>query len=88
MIEALGMCLPGSSSAPNIHPDKQKEARESGSVIKALIEKDLKPRDIMTRKAFENALTTTLSLGGSTNMVLHMLAVAKSAQVPLCLDDF
>ncbi len=87
-IEALGMSLPYSSSNPALSEDKQKECRDAGKAIKLLLERDIKPRDIMTRKAFENAITTIMVLGGSTNAVLHLIAIAKSVEVPLTQDDF
>ena len=87
-IEALGMSLPYSSSNPALSEDKQKECRDAGKAIKLLLERDIKPRDIMTRKAFENAITTIMVLGGSTNAVLHMIAIAKSVEVPVTQDDF
>jgi dihydroxy-acid dehydratase len=87
-IEALGMSLPYSSSNPALSEDKQQECVAVGAAIKVLLEKDIKPRDIMTRKAFENALTIIMVLGGSTNAVLHMIAIAKSVGVQLTQDDF
>ena len=87
-IEALGMSLPNSSSNPALSEDKQKECAAAGAAIKLLLEKDIKPRDIMTRKAFENAITVIMVLGGSTNAVLHLIAIAKSVDVPLTPDDF
>jgi dihydroxy-acid dehydratase len=87
-IEALGMSLPYSSSNPALSEDKQKECAAIGDAIKLLLEKDIKPRDIMTRKAFENAITVVMVLGGSTNAVLHLIAMAKSVDVPLTQDDF
>jgi dihydroxy-acid dehydratase len=87
-IEALGMALPYSSSIPAVHPDKKAECRRVGSVVKVLLERDLKPRDIMTKKAFENAIRIVVALGGSTNAVLHLIAMAKAAEVALSLDDF
>src|SRR6478672_4307997 len=87
-IEALGMSLPYSSSNPALSDEKKKECLEAGKAIRNLMEKDIKPRDIMTRKAFENAITTIMILGGSTNAVLHMIAIAKSVDVPLTQDDF
>src|SRR5437763_4791123 len=87
-IEAMGMSLPYSSSNPALSEDKQKECRAIGAAIKLLLEKDIKPRDIMIRKAFENAITVVMVLGGSTNAVLHLIAMAKSVQVPLTQDDF
>ncbi|HTM93329.1 MAG TPA: dihydroxy-acid dehydratase [Flavisolibacter sp.] len=87
-IEALGMSLPYSSSNPAISEEKKKECLEAGKAIKLLLEKDIKPKDIMTRKAFENAITTIMVLGGSTNAVLHLIAMAKSVDVELTQDDF
>ncbi len=87
-IEALGMSLPNSSSNPALSEDKQKECDAIGEAIKLLLEKDIKPKDIMTRKAFENAITVIMVLGGSTNAVLHLIAMAKSVGVPLTQDDF
>jgi dihydroxy-acid dehydratase len=87
-IEALGMSLPYSSSNPALSNDKQKECEAIGSAIKLLLERDIKPRDIMTRKAFENAITVVMVLGGSTNAVLHLIAMARSVDVPLTQDDF
>jgi dihydroxy-acid dehydratase len=87
-IEALGMSLPNSSSNPALSEDKQKECAAVGAAIKILLEKDIKPRDIMTRKAFENAMTVVMVLGGSTNAVLHLIAMAKSVDVSLTQDDF
>ncbi len=87
-IEALGMSLPNSSSNPALSIDKQKECEAIGAAIKILLEKDIKPKDIMTLKAFENAITVVMILGGSTNAVLHLIAMAKSVDVPLTIDDF
>lgn len=87
-IEAMGMSLPYSSSNPAISDAKKEECAAAGKAIQVLIEKDIKPKDIMTRKAFENAITVIMVLGGSTNAVLHLLAMAKSVQVPLAQDDF
>ena len=87
-IEALGMSLPYSSSNPALSTEKQAECEAIGKAIKILIDKDIKPRDIMTRKAFENAITVIMVLGGSTNAVLHLIAMAKSVGVPLTQDDF
>ncbi|KAL1928587.1 hypothetical protein VTP01DRAFT_2943 [Rhizomucor pusillus] len=86
-IEALGMSLPYSSSIPATDPAKIQECLKIGPAIRNLLEKDIKPSDILTRKAFENALTLIIVLGGSTNAVLHMLAMAKAANVPLTIDD-
>ncbi len=87
-IEALGMSLPYNASNPAISPEKQEECLAVGPALQALLEKDLKPRDIMTREAFENAITLITVLGGSTNAVLHLIAMAKSVNVPLSIDDF
>jgi dihydroxy-acid dehydratase len=87
-IEALGMSLPGSSSTPAEDPAKLDECRRAGAAIRNLLELDLKPRDIMTREAFENAMTVVTVLGGSTNAVLHLIAMARAVGVPLALDDF
>lgn len=87
-IEALGMSLPFSSSNPALSKEKQKECEEAGKAIRLLLEKDIKPRDIMTKKAFENAITVIMALGGSTNAVLHFIAIAKSVNVKLTQDDF
>ena len=87
-IEALGMSLPYSSSNPAISDDKKKECLDAGKAIKVLLEKDIKPKDIMTKKAFENAITTIMIFGGSTNAVLHLIAMAKSVDVELSIHDF
>lgn len=87
-IEALGMSLPYSSSNPALSEEKQKECQEAGKAIRLLLEKDIKPSDIMTREAFENAITVIMVLGGSTNAVLHLLAIARSVDIPLTQDDF
>ena len=87
-IEALGMSLPYSSSNPALSQEKKDECLNAGAAIRLLLEKDIKPRDIMTRKAFENAIVTIMVLGGSTNAVLHLIAMAKSVGVPLTQDDF
>ncbi|NQZ76391.1 MAG: dihydroxy-acid dehydratase [Ekhidna sp.] len=87
-IEALGMSLPTSSSNPAVSEDKKKEIQQIGLAIKHLLKEDIRPSDIMTRASFENALRLIMVLGGSTNAVLHMIAMAKSAGVPLTLDDF
>lgn len=87
-IEALGMSLPYSSSNPALSEDKQKECFAAGKAIRVLLEKDIKPKDIMTRQAFENAITVVMILGGSTNAVLHLIAMAKSVDVDLTQDDF
>ena len=87
-IEALGMSLPFSASIPAEDPDKIKECHKAGPAILNLLEKDIKPRDIMTRDAFNNAIVTTMALGGSTNAVLHLIAMARSVDVDLKLSDF
>ncbi len=87
-IEALGMSLPYSSSNPALSEEKKKECLDAGKAIKLLLEKDIKPKDIMTRKAFENAITIIMIFGGSTNAVLHLIAMAKSVDVELSIDDF
>lgn len=87
-IEALGMSLPYSSSNPALSEEKKKECHAAGAAVRLLLEKDIKPRDIMTRKAFENAITTIMVLGGSTNAVLHLIAMARSVDVPLTQNDF
>lgn len=86
-IEALGMSLPYSSSNPALSDDKKNECVEAGKAIRVLLEKDIKPSDIMTRKAFDNALTIIMALGGSTNAVLHMIAMAHSIGLKLTQDD-
>ena len=87
-IEALGMSLPYSSSNPALSPEKKLECIDAGEAIKLLLEKDIKPRDIMTRKAFENAITIVAVLGGSTNAVMHLIAIAHSVGIELTLKDF
>lgn len=87
-IEALGMSLPYSSSNPALSPEKKQECLEAGKAIKILLEQDIKPRDIMTREAFENAITMVAVLGGSTNAVMHLIAMAHSVDIEITLDDF
>jgi dihydroxy-acid dehydratase len=87
-IEALGMSMPFSSSNPALSTEKQIECVELGAAMRLLLEKDIKPRDIMTREAFENAIVVVVALGGSTNAVMHLLAMAKSVGVELSLSDF
>lgn len=87
-IETMGMSLPFSSSIPATHRLKVDECRKAGSAILHLLREDIKPRDIITRQALENAVTMTVALGGSTNAVLHLLAIARSAGVPFTIDDF
>jgi dihydroxy-acid dehydratase len=87
-IEALGMSLPYSSSNPALSEDKKKECEAAGKAIRLLLEKNIRPSDIMTRKAFENAITVVMVLGGSTNAVLHLIAMAKAIDVEITQDDF
>ena len=87
-IEALGMSLTGSSSQDAVSDSKKDDCVNAGNAIMNLLERDIKPSDIMTREAFENAITVVIALGGSTNAVLHLLAIAHSIGVDLCLDDF
>lgn len=87
-IETLGMSLPYSSSYPAESEEKMEECRRVGTALRYLVENDIKPNDILTRKAFENAITVAMALGGSTNAVLHLIAMAKAADVPLTIDDF
>lgn len=87
-IEALGMSLPYSSSNPALSEEKKAECAAAGKAIRMLLEKDIKPSDIMTRKAFENAITVIMALGGSTNAVLHLIAMAKTVDVKVTQDDF
>ncbi|NKB38209.1 MAG: dihydroxy-acid dehydratase [Gammaproteobacteria bacterium] len=87
-IEAMGMSLPYSSSTPAVDPQKLEECFNVGAAIKNLLELDLKPREIMTRQAFQNAMVLVTVLGGSTNAVLHLLAMARAAEVELSIDDF
>jgi len=87
-IEALGMSLPFNSSNPAVSPNKQVECDRVGAAMRVLLEQDIKPRDIMTRKAFENAIRLIILLGGSTNAVLHLIAMAKSVNVSVTIDDF
>ena len=87
-IEAMGMSLPYSSSNPANSPAKQEELQQVGPAIRHLLEQDIKPRDIMTRQAFENAITIVMALGGSTNAVLHLIAMAKAVDLTITLEDF
>ncbi len=87
-IEALGMSLPHSSSTPATAPEKIEECRRAGAAVRSLLEQDLRPSAVMTRAAFENAMVLITVLGGSTNAVLHLLAIARSAGIDLSLDDF
>lgn len=86
--EALSMTLPGSSSFPAESPEKLEECDSAGKAMRLLLEKNILPRDIMTRAAFENAMVLTMVLGGSTNAVLHLIAIAASVNVKLTVDDF
>jgi dihydroxy-acid dehydratase len=87
-IEALGMSLPYSSSTPAEDPGKQEECLQAGAAIRQLLEREIRPRDIMTREAFENAMVVVTVLGGSTNAVLHLIAMARAVEVDLGIDDF
>ncbi|MTB50999.1 dihydroxy-acid dehydratase [Lewinella sp. W8] len=87
-IEAMGMALPYNSSIPANHPDKQADVKRVGEYMKNLLVKDLKPLDILTRKSFENAMVTLIALGGSTNAVLHLLAMSHAAGLDITIDDF
>ncbi len=87
-IEVLGLSLPGDASIPAVDPRKIEESRQAGRTLLRLLEEDLRPRDLLTRRAFENAITVVLALGGSTNAVLHLMAIAREAEVDLTLDDF
>src|SRR4051812_42068782 len=87
-IEAMGMSLPYSSSLPATDPGKLEECRRAGAAVRLCMEKDIKPRDVMTREAFENAMAIVMALGGSTNAVLHLIAMARAVDVPLTIDDF
>ncbi len=87
-IEAMGMSLPHSASRPAESKEKASESYAAGAAIRHLLEADIKPRDIMTRRAFENAMVVITALGGSTNAVLHLIAMARAARVPLTIDDF
>jgi dihydroxy-acid dehydratase len=87
-IEALGMSLPNSSAQPAISDDKRQDCRRAGAAVFNLLDKGIRPRDILTKKAFENAITTVIAVGGSTNAVLHLIAIAHAAGVKLGLDDF
>jgi dihydroxy-acid dehydratase len=86
--EALGMCLPGSASPPAVDPRREQFAYESGKAVVALLEEGIRPRQVMTKEAFENAIAVVMALGGSTNAVLHLMAIAHEARVDLFLDDF
>ena len=87
-IEAMGMSLPNSSSQLAVHSDKMRDAMDAGAAVNYLLEKGIRPSDIMTKEAFENAITMVIVLGGSTNAVLHLLAMAHAANIELTIDDF
>ena len=87
-IEALGMALPYSSSNPALSPEKSRECEEAAKAIRVLLERDIKPRDIMTRPAFDNAITLVMALGGSTNAVIHLIAMARTVGITITQDDF
>jgi dihydroxy-acid dehydratase len=87
-LEALGLSLPGSSAQEAVSPEKRADSRRAGEAVLTLLKEGIRPRDILTRKAFENAITVAIALGGSTNAVLHLLAIAQDAKVKLALDDF
>merc|ERR1711991_68882 len=87
-IEAMGMSLPNSSAQAAISKDKVKDCVKAGEAVMKLIDMNLCPRDIMTREAFKNAITIVMALGGSTNAVLHLLAIANEANIKLSLKDF
>ena len=88
VIEVMGMSLPHSSSNPAESADKTAECGQAGAAIRVLLERNLRPSDILTRKAFENAITLAVAIGGSTNVVLHLLAMARTLEVDLAIDDF
>jgi len=87
-IEVLGLSLPNSSAQLAVGKEKRDDCERAGAAVMAMLKKGIKPRDILTRKAFENCITVCTALGGSTNLVLHLLAIAHSAEVPLTIDDF
>lgn len=87
-VEAMGMSLPGSSSNPAESLEKAEDVKAAGDAVYSLLEKDIYPKDIMTKEAFENAITVVMALGGSTNAILHLLAIAHAAEVDLSIDDF
>jgi dihydroxy-acid dehydratase len=84
----LFFSLPGSSAQNAVSASKEDDSQRAGAAVLQLLDLGVRPRDIMTRKAFENAITVVIALGGSTNAVLHLLAMASSAEVPLSIDDF
>ena len=87
-IEALGLSLPGSSAQEAVSPSKHDDAQRAGAAALRLVQEGMRPRDILTRRAFENAITVVIALGGSTNAVLHLLAIAHEAGIALDIDDF
>ena len=87
-IETMGMSLPFSSSIPATHAEKLKECEKAGEAIRVILEKDIKPKDIITKKSLENAVAMIIALGGSTNAVMHMLAIARAAEIDFTIDDF
>jgi len=87
-LEALGLSLPGSSAQEAVSDEKRADSRRAGEAVVQLVKEGIRPRDILTRKAFENAISVVIALGGSTNAVLHLLAIAHEAHVKLTLDDF
>jgi dihydroxy-acid dehydratase len=87
-IEALGMCLPFNSSCPAVSDHQHRETKKIGKAVHLMLERDIKPRDILTREAFENAIRLVIVLGGSTNAVIHLIALAKAVDVPLTINDF
>lgn len=87
-LEVTGMCLPGTASTPAVHANKHQECLRVGAAIRKMLELDIKPRDILTKKAFENAIVLINALGGSTNAVLHLIAIARCGDVDLTIDDF
>ena len=87
-IEVMGLSLPGDASLTAINPEKNNEARRAGQAVMRMLEEGIRPRDILTRQAFENAITVVVAMGGSTNAVLHLMAIAREAEVDLTLEDF
>src|SRR5437870_8209211 len=87
-VEALGLSLPGTATPPAVDPGRDEAARASGEAVVRSLESGLRPRQILTREAFENAISVVMALGGSTNAVLHLLAIANEARVELSIDDF
>lgn len=87
-LEVLGMSLPYSASIPAVYPEKKQECLRAAQAMRYLLEHDLKPRDIVTLASFKNAITVITLLGGSTNSVLHLLAMARAADIDLTIDDF